>query len=291
MIEQVQKDHLTGFFLREALDSFLDKLIDEADLKSKSFSIALIDLDKFKRYNDKFGHLFGDEVLKYVAGIFRLTFYGDPHYYYRYGGDEFIIIFPDTGTQEVDRFLHQCIYNTFQQPFLFKSNFYKITMSFGVASYPRDGRTREELVRKADEAMYYSKRTGTNQITLASDLSRLKIRKWIIILGSIACLVLAGLITSKFTFKTIIKPTIQGVKNIKIVTKPGDLDTVILKNGSLYEGRVIKETDNVVVLSLYMEKGYGTMTLKKSEILRVRYGRVGIHDGKTQLPQPELNNP
>lgn len=160
-------------------------------------------------------------------------------------------------------------------------------MSFGVASYPRDARTREELVKKADEAMYYSKRTGTNQITLASNLSRLKIRKWIIIISSIACLALAGLITSKFTFKTIIKPTIQGVKNIKIVTKPEDLDTVILKNGSLYEGRIIKETDNMAVLSLYMEKGYGTMTFKKSEVLRIRYGRIGLHDGKDQIPQPE----
>ncbi len=287
MIEQVQKDHLTGFFLREALDSFLNKLMAEADSDGKSFSIALIDLDKFKRYNDKFGHLFGDEVLKYAAGIFRLTFYGDPRYYYRYGGDEFIIIFPDTGAQEAGHFLHQCIYNTFQQPFLFKNNFYKITMSFGVASYPRDGKTREELVRKADEAMYYSKRTGTNQVTLASNLSHLKMWKWTIILSVIASLVLVGLITYKFTFKTIIKPTVRGVKNIKIVTKPGDLDLVILKNGSLYEGRIIKEADDMVVLNLYMGKGQGTMSFKKSEILKIKYGSAGLHDGEIKPSQPE----
>lgn len=285
MIEQVQKDHLTGFFLREALDSFLDKLMAEADSKGTSFSIALIDLDKFKRYNDKFGHLFGDEVLKYAAGIFRLTFYGDPRYYYRYGGDEFVIIFPDTKAQEAGHFLHQCIYNTFQQPFLFENNFYKITMSFGVASYPRDGRTRGELIKRADEAMYYSKRTGTNQVTLANNLSHLKVRRWTMILGVIAGLVLVGLITYKFTFKTIIKPTMRGVKSIKIVTKPGDLDLIILKNGSLYEGRIVKETDDTVVLDLYMEKGQGTMTFKKAEVLKIKYGSAGLHDGKAGLPQ------
>jgi len=287
VVEQVQKDHLTGFFLREALDSFLDKLMVEANSEDKSFSIALIDLDKFKRYNDKFGHLFGDEVLKYAAGIFRLTFYGDPRYYYRYGGDEFIIIFPDTEAQEAGHFLHQCIYNTFQQPFLFENNFHKITMSFGVASYPRDGRTKEELIKKADEAMYYSKRVGTNQVTLASNLSHLKVRKWAIILGVIASLALVGLITYKFTFKTIIKPTIRGVKNIKIVTKPGDLDLVILKNGSLYEGRVVEETDGMVVLNLYMEKGQGTMTFRRAEVLKIQYGSTGLHDGESALPQPE----
>ncbi len=280
MIEQVQKDHLTGFFLREALDSFLDKLISEADSKNKSFSIALIDLDKFKRYNDKFGHLFGDEVLKYAAGIFRSTFYGDPHHYYRYGGDEFIIIFPDTQAQEAGSFLRQCVYNTFRQPFVFKSNFYKITMSFGVASYPCDGRTREELIRKADQAMYYSKHAGTNHVTLADNLSHLKARKWAITLSVALILALVGLITYKFAFKTIIKPTVQGVKNINIVAKPGDLDLVVLKNGSFYEGRIIEETDDIVTISLYMEKGQGVMAFKKGEVLKTERGRSG-------LPRPE----
>ena len=287
MIEQVQKDHLTGFFLRAAFDSFLDKLMAETGSKGKSFSIALIDLDKFKRYNDKFGHLFGDEVLKYAAGIFRLTFYGDPRYYYRYGGDEFIIIFPDTGAQEAGHFVNQCIYNTFQQPFLFEKNFYKITMSFGIASYPSDGRTREELIKKADEAMYYSKRTGTNQVTLASKLSYLKMRKWAIVLSVIASILVVGLITYKFIFKTVINSAIRGVKNIKIVTKPVGLDVIILKNGSLYEGKIIKETDDIVALSIYMKKGQGTMTFKKSETLKIKYGSAGLHDGKTELPQPE----
>jgi len=280
MIEQVQKDHLTGFFLREAFDSFLKKIIDESESKGKSFSMALIDLDKFKRYNDKFGHLFGDEVLKYAAGIFRMTFYGDPCYYYRYGGDEFIIIFPDIESQEASNFLHQCIYNTFQQPFLFKKNFYKVTMSFGVASYPHDGKTRDELVRKADEAMYYSKHAGTNQVTLASDLSRLKMRKWAVVLSVIASVLLVGAITYKFIFKTVINPALQGVKNIKIVTKPGDLDVIILKNGSLYEGRINKETDDMVELDLYMEKGQGTMTFTREEVLRIKHGGVGLYDGE-----------
>jgi len=287
MSNSLQKDHLTGFFLREALDYFLNKLIDETEVKGKSFSIALIDLDKFKRYNDTFGHLFGDEVLKYAAGTFRLTFCGEPHYYYRYGGDEFIIVLPDIEAKDAGHIMHQCIYSTFQQPFMFENNFHKVTMSFGVASYPRDGKTKDELIKKADAAMYYSKRAGTNHVTLASDIPYLKARKWAIVSGVVASLVLVGVVTHKVAFKTIIKPTIQGVKSIKIVTKPGDLDVVILKDGSLHEGRIAEETDDMVTLSLYMKKDQGVMTFKRTEVLKIKYGSTGLHDGKTELFQPE----
>lgn len=284
MIESIQKDYLTGFFLRDAFNSFLDKLIGEAKEKGSSFSIALIDLDKFKRYNDKFGHLFGDEVLKYAAGIFRLTFYGDPKYYYRYGGDEFIIVFPDTEPEEAARFLHQCIYNTFQQPFLFEKNFYKITMSYGVASYPRDGQTKDELVKKADEAMYCSKHSGFNKVTLSSKLPYLKVRKWLIMISVVSSLAIVGAIAYKLTFKTIISPAIRKVQKIKIVTKPEDLDLIILKNGDLYEGTIIKETEGEVTLSLYLKKGEGIIAFSKSKILKIKYGGIGLHNGKIGSP-------
>lgn len=274
MIETVQKDYLTEFFLRNALDSFLGELIIEAKDKEKTFSLAIIDLDKFKKYNDKFGHLFGDEVLKYAAGIFRLTFYGNPNCYYRYGGDEFIIIFPDTEPEEAARFMHQCIYNTFQQPFLFENKSYKVTMSYGIASYPHDGQTKKELVRRADEAMYYSKRAGTNQVTLAGRLKHLRLRQWFIGLGIISGILLAGFIIYKLTFKTIISPVMREVKNIKIVTKPSDLDSIILKDGSLYEGRIIKEDKDSLTLSLYLRKGEGVLSFNKSEILEIKHKGV-----------------
>jgi len=135
--------------------------------------------------------------------------------------------------------------------------------------------------------MYYSKCAGTNHVTLASDIPYLKARKWAIVSGVVASLVLVGVITHKVTFKTIIKPTIQGVKSIKIVTKPGDLDVVILKDGSLHEGRIAEETDDMVTLSLYMKKDQGVMTFKRTEVLKIKYGSTGLHDGKTELFQPE----
>ena len=280
MTEVVQKDHLTGFFLREALGSFLKELIEDAEAKKKSFSIALIDLDKFKKYNDKFGHLFGDEVLKYAAGILRLTLYGDPNYYYRYGGDEFIVIFPDTEPEKAAGLLHQCIYNTFQQPFLFKKNFYKITMSYGVASYPHDGNSKDELIKKADEAMYHSKGSGTNQITLAGRLAYLKMRKWLTAFGIVCGIVLVGVISYRLIFKVVISPTIRGIKSIKIVTKPENLDRIILKDGSLYEGRIIKETEDEVTLKLYLKKGEGVITFNKSKALKIKHGSAGLFDEK-----------
>lgn len=283
MTEIIQKDHLTGFFLREALDSFLKRLIADAEAGKKSFSIALIDLDKFKKYNDKFGHLFGDEVIKYAAGILRSTLYGDPNYYYRYGGDEFIVIFPDTEPEKAANLLRQCICNTFQQPFLFKKSFYKITMSYGVASYPHDGNSRDELIKKADEAMYYSKQSGANQITLAGRLAYLKTRKWLTALGVVCGIVLVGAVSYRLVFKTVISPTIRGIKSIKIVTKPKNLDRIILKDGSLYEGWIIKETEKEVVLKLYLKKGEGTLTFNKSKGLKIKYGSDGLGDEKETI--------
>jgi hypothetical protein len=97
---------------------------------------------------------------------------------------------------------------------------------------------KEELIKKADEAMYYSKRNGFNKITLFNKLPRLKLRRLAVVIG----VILAGAIFYKLSFKTLISPTLREVKKIKIATKPGDLDAVVLKNGDLYEGRIIEKT-------------------------------------------------
>lgn len=86
MFEQVQKDYLTGFFLRESLNTFLEKLISYSTVNKERFSLVLIDLDKFKKFNDTYGHSFGDEILKYVASMLRLSFPENPFYFFRYGG-------------------------------------------------------------------------------------------------------------------------------------------------------------------------------------------------------------
>lgn len=272
MLEQAPKDCLTGFFSREALEPFLDEILSQVKLKKNYFSIALIDLDHFKKFNDKYGHLFGDEVLKYASSTLKLTFFAKGYQIFRYGGDEFIVAFVDTDPKEVLRLVRQCIYNLLRRPFLLANKFYKVTFSCGIAIFPNDAKTKEELIKKADEAMYFAKRHGRNRIVLASKIKFLKLRG--LFLFFLIAAVIGGVIALvyKLSFKVVIQPTVDRMKDLKITTKPENLDTLILKNGGVFEGRILSEAEDKVVLNVYFDKEEGTIVFNKSEIAQIKYG-------------------
>ncbi len=268
MLDQAQVDSLTGCFVRGALSPFLERLILECKAETKSFTMALIDLDRFKKFNDKYGHLFGDEILKYVTSTLRMTFSERQCSFFRYGGDEFIGAFFDAAPNEILRLLRHCNYNLVHRPFLFKNKFYRITLSCGIASFPYDGNTVEGLIKKADEAMYLSKRYGRNRVILASRIKHLKLLRIFIVIVSIATVCGSLFIT----YIKIIQPVVNRIKDGEFVAKPDKLDAVILKSGLVLEGRILEETADKVILNLSLGKGEGTVTFNKSEISRIRYG-------------------
>jgi len=273
MLEQAPKDFLTGFFQRDSLKPYLEKLILDTTLKKKWFSLALIDLDRFKRFNDKYGHPFGDEILKYAVSTLRLTFQGLQCYFFRYGGDEFVVVFPEKESKEALNLLRRCTYNLRHRLFLYKNKFYKITFSIGIACFPSDGKTQEGLLKKADDAMYFSKNYGRNLVTLAGRIKYLKIRNVFIILGSIFIVALSLFISYQFIFKDALKYTFRKIESMKIITKkPVDLDTVVLKSGEIFEGKVLEETNDRVVFNLYLQRGEGTVVFKKEELSSIKYG-------------------
>lgn len=306
MLEQAKSDFLTGFFSRDSLDEFLQKVVADAKVGNDTLSVALIDLDRFKKFNDKFGHFFGDEILKYAASTLRLTLYGSRTYLFRYGGDEFIGVFLDREPAEILHLFQKCNYNLRHRPFLFKNKFYRITISCGIAAFPSDAESAKELVGKADKAMYYSKRHGRNLITMASKLTYLRLREVLIFIAG-ACIMIwiAFMITSpdrlkKYNFefisnqihyfkaigmksKTEPAPALQRsetkVEKAKTLERPDnekrpELDTIILKNGSAYEGRILKETVREVVLDLNLKKGTGILSFSRSKISKIKYGKT-----------------
>lgn len=281
MLEIAPKDHLTGFYLRDSLLPFLKDLIFTSAPQKKTFSLALIDLDHFKNFNDKFGHIFGDEILKYATGTLRLTFSEVQFHPFRYGGDEFIVIFPDKGPDAALRLLQQCNYNLRHRPFLFKNKLYKVTASCGIAGFPSDGNSAEEIIHRADEAMYFSKRNGRNRATLANKITYLKARNAVYFTLSILAIILSGLIAYQLSFKKIIQPAFTQLQTISIQsgsiqgigTKPKRLDMIVFKNGIVTEGYVISETTDKVIVELYLEKGQGRVTFNKNEIAQIKYGK------------------
>lgn len=272
MLENAPKDFLTGFFSRESLNLFLENFIREATVNKKSFSVGLIDLDHFKKFNDKYGHLFGDEVLKYAVSTIRLTFQECECHFFRYGGDEFILIFLDKDPKEAARLLRQYTHNLRHRPFLINNKFYKITASCGIAGFPADGEKPEALIHKADEAMYFSKCHGRNLVTLAGKIKYLRLRNVLLIVGSACLIFLIAFFSYKLMFKDVVRSAFRKFRSTRIITKPKELDMVILKNGDVYEGRILEETGDRVILSLYLTEGEGTVVFKKSELSAIKYG-------------------
>ena len=165
-----QKDDLTGLFSRKAFLEQFSSLLQQAkaNLQETPLSMALIDVDRFKSINDQYGHVAGDNILIAVAQVIQEQM-GEESLAGRYGGDEFVIIFPNEEREQAFLKLEQ-IRQAITRRELNNpdgSVINGIPISAGVASFPVDGRTENELWRKADHALYRAKVSGRNQIRLA----------------------------------------------------------------------------------------------------------------------------
>jgi diguanylate cyclase (GGDEF)-like protein len=273
IFEKAQIDFLTGFFTRESFGHFLEKAMREATAANGIISLAMIDLDHFKQYNDKYGHDFGDDILKYAASTIRLTMDENQTYFFRYGGDEFLVVFVGKGPKEVHQLLKSCRHNLLHRPFLLRNKFLKITMSIGLASFPHDSQTVEELVARVDEAMYYSKKHGRNRITQWSTIQNIKASRIFIIAGALIVMALSVVAALRMSFvKENMAPVVDQLKKLRIINNPETSDKVILKNGTVFEGRIVVEDSKMIMLKLDSDKGEGTLRLDKSKISKIQYG-------------------
>ncbi|OHB43540.1 MAG: hypothetical protein A2069_06790 [Planctomycetes bacterium GWB2_41_19] len=158
-------DGLTKVYNHRYFHEFLDRELQRARRNASTFTLMFADVDNFKQYNDVNGHLAGDEVLRELAPIFLDTT-RKTDFVARYGGEEFAVILPDTvieGGLRVALYILQAIR---AKKWLYADVLpcKTITMSIGIVSYPKDALLKEELIGKADEAMYHAKKTGKNKI-------------------------------------------------------------------------------------------------------------------------------
>ncbi len=156
---QAQYDPLTGLANRRLLTDRLEAAINRASTHQSSFCLIFIDLDNFKDINDTRGHDVGDEVLVAVAKRLQsLQRTNDTTA--RLGGDEFTLIYNDiTSDQQLEARI-ALLLKEFEQIFNINNTVYQISISVGVAQYPRDGQTSREILMHADQAMYAAKRDG-----------------------------------------------------------------------------------------------------------------------------------
>ena len=148
-----ERDELTGLYTRRVLFEKINKLIEKSD----GFSVMIADLDNFKSVNMKNGHIFGDTVLREVAltlkNMLRRT-----DIVARFGGDEFALIFPETSSGWAEKVAEKII-NHFEDK-KFAEGKVSLTLSLGLAEYPNDGKTAEDLLEIADKGLLLAKSIG-----------------------------------------------------------------------------------------------------------------------------------
>jgi diguanylate cyclase (GGDEF)-like protein len=159
--QQSITDGLTGIKTRRFFWEALSSEWKRASRSGRPFSVVLIDLDKFKEVNDSLGHLEGDLVLARVGRLLEQKC-RQSNVVARYGGDEFIILMPETGIEQAQVLAERLRLWLATDPMLEEHH---ITGSFGVASFPVHGFSMEDLIRVADEGMYVSKHAGGNQVS------------------------------------------------------------------------------------------------------------------------------
>lgn len=163
LYQQTITDPLTELFNRRYFDERLKQEFRRASRHRRHFSVIIIDVDGFKQSNDLHGHAFGDEILCKASGLF-LEVLRDEDTIYRYGGDEFAMILPETPKEGAVE-LAERLRRAFAKNCCDKDKRLNLTLSIGVASYPDDGEQEDELVGAADRRMYHSKGNGGNRIT------------------------------------------------------------------------------------------------------------------------------
>ncbi len=158
--QQSITDGLTGIKTRRFFWEALSSEWKRASRSGRPFSVVLVDLDKFKEVNDTLGHLEGDLVLARVGRLLEQKC-RQSNVVARYGGDEFIILMPETGIEQAQVLAERLRLWVATDPMLEEHH---ITGSFGVASFPVHGFSMEDLIRVADAGMYVSKHAGGNQV-------------------------------------------------------------------------------------------------------------------------------
>jgi diguanylate cyclase (GGDEF)-like protein len=157
-------DALTRIANRRHFDLMLEAEIRKARGYSRPLTLAMIDLDNFKSFNDRFGHMAGDKMLLHIANLLKRNT-RDTDFVARYGGEEFTIIFPETNNEIAMRVSQRVRTAIEQDMFLIRGiGRRKLTVSIGLATYPTHAEGVDTLLKGADTALYRAKQKGKNRV-------------------------------------------------------------------------------------------------------------------------------
>ncbi len=162
--EIASHDSLTGLINRSSFEFQFQQMVERAQRYNEQLALLYLDLDGFKQINDTLGHAVGDQVLQSVSAVFSRQV-RDNDIVGRIGGDEFAIVISHVGTEQRVGEIAERILREIKRPIELEGQpAVQIGISIGVALYPKDGRSEEELLQAADRAMYIAKQNGKGRI-------------------------------------------------------------------------------------------------------------------------------
>ncbi len=159
IVSLIGTDSLTGLYNRRSCNEVLETAIHEYREYGKQFSVVIGDIDNFKNFNDTYGHLTGDKVLKQVSQIFQKHMKGKGSAF-RWGGEEFLLVYKEENPVGMVEKVLEEIRNT---PIHYEEQMIQVTMTFGVSVCQGED-TAEILIKQADDRLYYGKTHGKNQV-------------------------------------------------------------------------------------------------------------------------------
>jgi len=171
--EQSVRDHLTGLFNRRYMEETLERELLRAARKHLSLGIIMLDVDEFKHFNNSYGHAAGDVILRELGSLLLKHVRGED-VPCRYGGDEFIIVLPDASQVVASERAEHISQKARGSPFQFDGQTLEaVTLSLGVAVFPENGITSEEILKAVDGALYHAKHDGRGRVVVAGQESPL----------------------------------------------------------------------------------------------------------------------
>jgi diguanylate cyclase (GGDEF)-like protein len=164
-------DHLTGLKTRGFFEQQLEQEIKRCERKGAKLSLLMLDIDHFKCLNDRFGHPVGDRVLRQISAVLNEDM-RDIDTVARYGGEEFVIVLPETAAEEAHSVAERIRAAVERTPFPTREGDEpeKLSISIGIAGFGEDTRSKRDLVRMADAALYHAKSLGRNRVMAYRDM-------------------------------------------------------------------------------------------------------------------------
>ena len=194
LYQAARVDPVTGFFNRHALSLSLAQTVASAAANGRECAVLFLDLDKFKRVNDSFGHAIGDDLLRQTAHRLYAVL-GPDDVLARFGGDEFIIVMPDLAPGTAAQMAARCaghVIGAMARRFDLSHHAIAVSASVGVACYPLHGSDSDMLIRNADIAMYEAKKAGRGELRFFNDAMNAAAKDALVIDGALRGAIEAG---------------------------------------------------------------------------------------------------